>query len=432
MKRLITHLFLLLLLTACQTTVEKETSKNMTPASKGESGKSEQQSLTVKPSSAVSEQNHKLAQEISQKYIIADLHVDVPYRLKEHYEDVTQATEKGDFDYPRAKAGGLDAPFMSIYIPAEIEAEGGDSTAVANKLIDSVEAIVNSAPDKFALAFSTDQVKKNFDKGKISLPMGMENGSPIAGDLNNLKHFYDRGIRYITLSHSLSNHISDSSYDKNRPAQGLTEFGKQLIVAMNEMGVMVDVSHISDLAFYDVMKISQVPVIASHSSARHFTPGFERNMSDEMIKTLAAHGGVIFINFGSTFINQKSLAHWDTYKQALGKFMAANQVTEDSKEVKDFSQKYEAENPFPFANLNDVLDHFDHVVQLVGIDHVGIGSDFDGVGDSLPIGLKNVSNYPNLIEGLLNRGYAEADIEKVLSGNLLRVWQQVEQHAAKH
>ncbi len=370
------------------------------------------------------------ATEISQKFIIADLHVDLPYRLRAKHENVSLATESGDFDYPRAKQGGLSAPFMSIYIPAEIEAEGGDSTAVANQLIDSVEAIVASAPDKFALAFSTEQVKENFKQGLISLPMGMENGSPIAGDLNNLRHFYDRGIRYITLSHSLSNHISDSSYDEARPAQGLTEFGKQLVVAMNEIGVMVDVSHISDLAFYDVMEFSRVPVIASHSSARHFTPGLERNMSDAMIKTLADHGGVIFINFGSTFVSQKSIEYYTAYKAALSEFLQSNGSTEDSEAAKAFAQSYRQRKPFLFADLDDVLDHFDHVVKIAGIDHVGIGSDYDGVGDSLPTGLKDVSSYPNLIEGLLGRGYSEADIAKILSGNLMRVWQQVENHAA--
>jgi len=387
------------------------------------------QNNPIQPTQKVNQR--ALAEQISKKYIIADLHVDVPYRLEEAYEDVTVATENGDFDYPRAKSGGLDAPFMSIYIPADIEANGGDSTAVANKLIDSVEAIVNSAPDKFALAFSTDQVNDNFKKGLISLPMGMENGSPIAGDLKHLTHFYNRGIRYITLSHSLSNHISDSSYDEARPAQGLTDFGKELVVAMNDIGVMVDVSHISDLAFYDVMEYSKTPVIASHSSARHFTPGFERNMDDAMIKTLAAKGGVIFINFGSTFISQKSIENYTAYKVALSEFLQTNQVTEDSDEAKAFTQSYRDANPFSFASLNDVLDHFDHVVEIAGIDHVGIGSDYDGVGDSLPTGLKDVSTYPNLIEGLLNRGYSEADIAKILSGNLMRVWQQVELYAQK-
>ncbi len=369
---------------------------------------------------------------ISKQYIITDLHVDVPYRLEENYADVSQATESGDFDYPRAVAGGLDAPFMSIYVPASIEAEGGDSTAVANKLIDSVELMVKQSPGKFAHAYSTAQVEDNFTKGLISLPMGMENGSPIAGDLKNLQHFYDRGIRYITLSHSLSNHISDSSYDQARPAQGLTAFGKKLVKAMNETGVMVDVSHISDLAFYDVMKISQVPVIASHSSARHFTPGFERNMNDDMIQAMAAQGGVIFINFGSTFVAQKSLDHWNTFKAAREAFISEHEVAVDSPEVEKFTADYNAAKPFPFADLDDVLDHFDHVVKLTSIDHVGIGSDYDGVGDSLPTGLKDVSTYPGLIDGLLQRGYTEADIEKILSGNLMRVWREVETYAEQH
>ena len=373
----------------------------------------------------------KQAKAISKKYIIADLHVDVPYRLKEYYEDVSQATGKGDFDYPRAQKGGLDAPFMSIYIPASIEAEGGDSTAVANELIDGVEKMVKQSPDKFALAKSPADIQANFKKGLISLPMGMENGSPIAGNLANLKHFYDRGIRYITLSHSLSNHISDSSYDDKRPAQGLTDFGKQLVTAMNNIGMMVDVSHISDQAFEQMIDISEVPVIATHSSARHFTPGFERNMSDEMIKALAEKGGVIFINFGSTFVSQKSIESYNAYKEAAAQFLAENGVKADSEEAKAFTKNYREKNPFEFATLDTVLDHFDHVVKLVGIDHVGIGSDYDGVGDSLPTGLKDVAAYPNLIAGLLKRGYSEQDIEKILSGNLFRVWQQVEDYAKK-
>ena len=371
------------------------------------------------------------AREISQKYIIADLHVDVPYRLENKYENVAQATETGDFDYPRALDGGLDAPFMSIYVPASLEAEGKakESTALANKLIDGVEKIIADNPDEFARAYTSEDLRRNFQKGVISLPMGMENGSPIDGDLDNLRHFHERGIRYITLSHSLSNHISDSSYDKARPAQGLTKFGKELVVAMNKIGMMIDVSHVSDLAFYDVMQLSRTPVIASHSSARHFTPGFERNMDDQMIKALAQNGGVIFINFGSTFISQDSLESYNTYKAAVDAFVEENGVAADSDEAKAFAEDYRKKEPFLFSNLEAVLDHFDHVVNLVGIDHVGIGSDYDGVGDSLPDGLKDVSTYPNLIEGLLQRGYSEQDIAKILSGNLLRVWQEVEYYA---
>ncbi|MGB0496141.1 MAG: dipeptidase [Kangiellaceae bacterium] len=369
--------------------------------------------------------------ELSKKFLITDTHIDVPYRLEDKYEDVSHATDGGDFDYPRAVSGGLDAPFMSIYIPAELQKKGG-SKELADKLIDMIEDIVNKSPDKYALAYSTKQLENNFSKGIISLPLGMENGSPIEGKLENLQHFYERGIRYITLTHSKANHISDSSYDDNRPAKGLTDFGKNLVTEMNNIGIMIDVSHISDDAFFQVMEISKTPVIASHSSARHFTPGFERNMSDEMIKLMAKNGGVIQINFGSTFISQKSIENYNAFKTARSAFMKINGVEESSQEVKDFTKKYRAKIPFEYASTSDVLDHFDHVVKLTSIDHVGIGSDYDGVGDSLPTGLKDVSTYPNLIQGLLDRGYSESDIEKVLSGNLLRVWKQVENYASQN
>jgi len=373
----------------------------------------------------------QLAKEISKKYIITDGHIDVPYRLESEFENVSEHTAHGDFDFPRAVAGGLDAPFMSIYIPASLEKTGG-SKELADKLISMVEGIVQEAPDKFALAHSTADVETNFTKGLISLPMGMENGSPIEGDLANLKHFYDRGIRYITLTHSKANHISDSSYDEERPAGGLTDFGKTLVIEMNNIGVMVDVSHISDEAFDDVMAISKAPVIASHSSARHFTPGFERNMSDDMIKTLAKNGGVIQINFGSSFINQSAIDYGKVRKAAIKAFTVANKLEKDSDEISAFKKQYKIDNPYPYASLNDVLDHFDHVIKLVGVDYVGIGSDYDGVGDSLPSNLKDVASYPNLIEGFLMRGYSEQDIAKILSGNVMRVWKAVENYAADH
>jgi membrane dipeptidase len=376
----------------------------------------------------------KQAQEISKKYVIADLHIDVPHRLHDSNEDISVATEGGDFDYPRAIKGGLDAPFMSIYIPANLEFEGeGKSFELANELIDNVEAIVAANPEKFALATSPAEVQANFEKGLVSLPMGMENGSPIEGKLENVQYFYDRGIRYITLAHSRSNHLSDSSYDEARPNEGLSEFGKDVVREMNRLGIMVDVSHLSDDAFYDVMEVSTAPVIASHSSVRDFTPGFERNMDDDMIETMAEKGGVIFINFGSTFISQDSIDNYDAYKEAVKAYIESNNLDseKDAEKIRSFTKSYRQRTPFEFADLNDVLDHIDHVVELVGVDYVGLGSDYDGVGDSLPTGLKDVSTYPNLIKGLLERGYSEQDIAKMLSGNLMRVWREVEQVAKK-
>ena len=360
--------------------------------------------------------------------ILIDTHIDVPYRIHNKWADVTKATSDGDFDYPRAVQGGLNAPFMSIYIPANLEFEGkGKSYQLANQLIDSMEAIVQRAPDKFAIADSTADIKAQFKQGKMSIAMGMENGSPIEGDIKNLKHFYERGVRYITLAHSQSNHISDSSYDIRRKWKGLSPFGKELVKEMNNIGMLVDVSHISDDAFYQVMEISKVPVIASHSSLRKYTPGFERNMNDDMLLALKKNGGVIQINFGSSFVTAKAGSWYDQLKSAK-----AEKKKDGTKLSKDFDAAYRAKNPFPFASLEQVLDHIDHVVELIGIDYVGIGSDYDGVGDSLPTGLKDVSSYPNLVQGLMDRGYSDKDIKKILSGNMLRVWQQAETYAKAH
>lgn len=361
--------------------------------------------------------------------ILVDSHIDVPYRLQEKWQDVSQATEEGDFDYPRAKAGGLNAPFMSIYVPASLD-DSPESTALAHKLIDYVEAIVGRAPDKFALAKSVKDVQEQFKQGLISLPLGMENGSPIQGDLANLQVFFDRGIRYITLAHSQSNHISDSSYDIRRQWKGLSPFGKKLVAEMNNIGIMVDVSHISDAAFYQVLEVSKVPVIASHSSLRSFTPGFERNMDDKMLKALGENDGVIQINFGSSFVS-KMAQNWRNKMKVKQKALEES-AGKDSEKYANFEDEYTEQNPYPYASLDAVLDHIDHVVKLIGIDHVGIGSDFDGVGDSLPEGLKDVASYPNLVQGLLDRGYTDADIKKILGANLLRVWQAVEDYSAAH
>jgi membrane dipeptidase len=362
------------------------------------------------------------AMQLAQQHIIIDTHIDVPYRLYRNWVDVSQATQSGDFDYPRAMQGGLNVPFMSIYIPPSYEHSGG-GFQLANQLIDSMEALVARAPHKFAMAPDSKDVLNQFGSGKISLALGMENGTPLEGKLENLQHFYERGIRYITLSHAKSNHIADSSYDPQRTWQGLSPFGKELVVAMNNIGMMIDISHVSDEAFYQTVAISKVPVIASHSSLRHFVPGFERNMDDKMITALAKNGGVIQINFGSSFLTSQANQYSALRAAAAKQAGVAND--------KAFAAQFKADNPYPYATVDTVLDHIDHVVNLVGIDYVGLGSDYDGVGDSLPEGLKDVSTYPNLIAGLLSRGYSEADIEKVLSGNFLRVWRQVEAYAAR-
>ncbi len=353
-----------------------------------------------------SEEIEKISSEdLAKKLTIVDMHIDTPYRLwrqnlnGDEIDDISKRTLKGDFDYPRAVSGGLNVPFFSIYTPASTQIDS-TSHEMAVSLISMVEDIVTLHSDKFFIVKSTSDIEL-LDRERLGIAFGMENGAPIEGDLSRVQFYHDKGIRYITLTHSKSNHISDSSYDENHQWEGgLSSFGKELIREMNKVGIMVDISHVSDKAFYESIEISDVPVIASHSSLRHFTPGFERNVSDDMLIKLASKGGVISINFGSSFLTKKALEY-----------------------------RRNREGPYPFADVTDVVDHIDRVVNLVGIDHVGIGSDYDGVGDTLPSNLKDVSTFPNLISELLTRGYTEEDIEKILSGNIIRVWKEVEDFA---
>lgn len=369
------------------------------------------------------------ANELAQKFIITDGHIDLPWRLhKNGYEDISIRTPGGDFDYVRAKQGGLDAPFMSIYVPATYQVTGG-AKEMALELMNSVKRITTDHPDKFEMAYSISDVERIFNEGKIALPMGMENGAPIEGDLDNIQFFFDEGIRYITLTHSEDNDICDSSYNLGeRTHKGLSDFGKEVVLEMNRVGIMVDISHVSDDAFYQIMDVTQVPAIASHSSARHFTPGFERNMSDDMIKRLAENGGVIQINFGSSFVTQESQDKRKKNSEDVSAFANENNLESDDPRVKEFAKKVAIDNPV-FCDVTDVADHFDHVVKLVGIDHVAFGSDYDGVGDTLPYGLKDASTFPNLIYHLLKRGYSEEDIEKICYKNIWRVWKATEEFA---
>jgi len=374
-------------------------------------------------------------QELAHKYIITDGHVDLPYRLRvqnfrleKEFLEIPIQTDKGDFDYVRAREGGLDAPFMSIYLPADYQKDPGRSKILADSLIDMVVGITEKHPDKFEVAYYPDDLRRLFKKQKIALPMGMENGSGLEDDLKNVAYFAERGINYITLTHSKDNLICDSSYDTTRTWMGLSPFGYEVIQEMQQQGIMIDVSHISDSTFYQVMRKVDVPVIASHSSCRKFTPGFERNMSDDMIRKMGENGGIIMINFGSTFIDQKVKDDRAEMRIKLKELLESKGLTRDDEAAKPVIDVFN-ENNLTFSDVKVVADHIDHVVSLAGVDHVGFGSDYDGVGDSLPTGLKDVSDYPNLLTELLERGYSEKDIEKICSGNLLRVWGKVEAYA---
>jgi membrane dipeptidase len=353
------------------------------------------------------------------------------FRVEREYMSIPVSTTEGDFDYERAKKGGLDAPFMSIYIPSSYQLQPDNGKALADSLINMITGIATQIPDKFALANTPQEVDANFKAGKISLPMGMENGAPVGNDISNVKYFYDRGIRYITLTHGKDNQICDSSYDTTATWQGLSPFGEQVVKEMNNVGIMVDISHVSDSTFYDVMKLTNVPVIASHSSCRKFTPGFNRNMNDDMIKALGKNGGVIQINFGSAFLDSAVRAGNDANRKKLQILLDENGLKATDSLAKPVIDEFQKNNPSLFADVKIVADHVDHVVKLAGINHVGIGSDYDGVGDSLPTGLKDVSQYPNLIYELLKRGYTEEDIAKICYQNVWRVWSAVEKAAGR-
>jgi len=368
------------------------------------------------------------AERLARDAILVDTHIDVPYRLQEKQQDISVRSPDGDFDYPRAKAGGLDAAFMSIYVPAEYQKTGG-AKQFADGLIDMVESFRTRWPDKFAIALTPEDVRANFGTGVISLPMGMENGAGIEDDLANVAHFHERGIRYITLTHSENNQICDSSYAREKTWHGLSPFGREVVAEMNRVGIMVDISHLSDEAARQALEITRAPAIASHSSCRAFTPGWERNMDDDLIRALGANGGVIQINFGSGFLTKAANEQAAAFFAARKEYSEANHVDEHSDTTKAFEERYWKEHPKIYADVGDVVAHIDHVVQLIGVDHVGLGSDFDGVGDSLPVGLKDVSGYPNLIRALMEKGYSEADIRKICGENLLRVWSDVERVA---
>lgn len=378
----------------------------------------------------------KIADQLAHKYIIIDGHVDLPYRLvtknfrlDKEFLGIPVESKEGDFDYVRAKKGGLSAPFMSIYIPSSYQVTGG-AKEFADSLIDMVNAIAKANPDKFQVVRTPQQVTANFKKGILSLAMGMENGAPIGNDLKNVAYFHKRGIRYITLTHGKDNQICDSSYDTTRTHNGLSAFGKQVVKEMNRVGIMVDVSHVSDSAAFQAIKLSKVPCIASHSSIRTFTPDFVRNMSDDILKALAKKGGVIQINFGSSFLDAKVRNYQDEKREELQKLLEQNDLKRDDPAAKPIIEQFQKDNPTLYADVEMVANHIDHVVKTVGVNHVGLGSDFDGVGDSLPTGLKDVSQYPNLIFALLKRGYSEEDIAKVCYKNVFRVWNAVQAYAA--
>lgn len=387
--------------------------------------------ISVDYTAMTDEERLEIAKEIAQSTIIVDGHMDFPLRMYnsgndlngEVFDFMTRSNE-GNIDYVRAKEGGVDAPFMAIYIAASYQEKGG-AKVLADTLIMMVERLVETWPDKLALARSPEDIEANFKKGLLSLPMGIENAAAIEDDLSNVEYFYSRGIRYMTLTHGKDNLVGDSSYDDAETHGGLSEFGKQVVKEMNRLGMIIDVSHITDKTFFDVAEVSEAPIVATHSSARSFTPGFERNVSDEIIQKLAEKKGMVMITFGGSFLDQAYSEANAANRAHIQEWLKENNLTYRDESAQEYIRAYTADKK-PVVHVSKVVDHIDHVVNLVGIDYVGLGSDFDGVGDTLPEGLKDASMYPNIIAELLKRGYSRADIEKICSKNFFRVWKEVE------
>ncbi|MGD0438976.1 MAG: dipeptidase [Bryobacteraceae bacterium] len=370
----------------------------------------------------ISERAHKL----HFSSIVLDTHDDTTQRFFTKDFDLGKQNPSGHVDIPRMREGGMNAIFFSIWIDGRIT-----GPAAVQKALDQIDAVrenVKKYSKDMVLARTADDVRRAHAQGKIAALMGVEGGHMIGNDIRVLRIFADLGVRYMTLTHFYNDEWADSSTDK--PAHnGLTDFGKDIVREMNRQGVLADISHVSDKTFYDALEVSKAPLIASHSSCRALC-NHVRDMSDDMIKALAAKGGVIQINYEKSFIDQ---AYKDAYdKETGGVAEHMSEVTKRcnndeaciSREMAALQQKLTAEGKLPHVSWERVIDHIDHAVKLVGADHVGLGSDFDGA--DMPDGLEDCSKLPKITEALLRKGYSDSDIRKILGENTLRVMEQAE------
>ncbi|MFZ7096947.1 dipeptidase [Luteimonas dalianensis] len=385
-------------------------------------------------STTAAQEAPEAARQLAQDAIIVDTHIDAPGRLLGSWVDLGEEAPGREFDYPSARAGGLDVGFMAIYTSHGRD-EAGTARQHAHNQIDAVEALTARHPDRFAIVTSPGDVDTLREGGRVLLAMGMENAGPLGDDLSQVEVFFNRGVRYIGLTHSGNNRIGDSSYTLERKWNGLSPFGLEVVAEMNRLGMIVDVSHLSDDTTRDVIQASTAPVIASHSGFRHFTPGFERNISDELAKAVAETGGVVQIPFGIMFVDGQAAADTQAYFVAADDFTRRNAEREAAGEPLEdrgeFERAWEQAHPTPEITIEPVLDQIDYGVALIGVDHIGLGSDFDGVGGDLPEGLRTVADFPNLVAGLQGRGYSDGDIRKILGGNMLRAWSDIEAAAGR-
>src|SRR5712671_5303523 len=361
--------------------------------------------------------------------IVLDTHDDTTQRLFTKNFDLGKRNDSGHVDIPRMREGGMNAIFFSIWIDGRIM--GPPAVQKALDQIDSVHENVRKYSKDLAFCRTAEDVRRAHAEGKIAALIGVEGGHMIGNDIRVLRMFGDLGVRYTTLSHFYNDEWADSSTDK--PVHnGLTDFGKDIVREMNRQGIMVDISHVSDKTFYDALEVSKAPLIASHSSCRALC-NHPRDMSDEMITALAAKGGVIQINYERSFIDQ---GYKDAFDKYAGGVVAPKYEEEirkkcgddlecGNRETQKILSALIAEGKLPHVSWERIIDHIDHVVKVVGPDHVGLGSDFDGA--DMPDGLEDCSKLPKITEALLRKGYSEEDIRKILGGNTLRVMEQAEQ-----
>jgi membrane dipeptidase len=349
-----------------------------------------------------------------------DSHIDTLQRVVDEGIDLSRRQPKGHVDLPRLKESGMVAPFFALWV--QMYYHGGEAVRRTLQLRDAMQSLLDAHPDEVELATSAADVRRIAAAGKVAAVLTVEGGHQIADDLAVLRMYHRLGVRSMTLTHFRNNDWVDSSTDTPRHG-GLAEFGRDVVREMNRLGMIVDVSHVSDQAFYDTLKVTTKPVIASHSSCRALSP-VPRNMTDDMIRALAENGGVISINFGAGFLNAKDA---EATRRNIAKLAATEPALTgralDEFAAADYIREFGHMEPAA-ATLEDAVSHVDHAVKVGGIDHVGIGSDWDGI-NTVPAGLEDVSKMPALTEALLRRGYTEEDVRKILGGNLLRVLEEV-------
>jgi membrane dipeptidase len=373
---------------------------------------------------AIADRAHKL----QFSSIVLDTHDDTTQRLMSKGFDLSKRNPDGHIDIPRMREGGMNAIFFSIWIDGRIM--GPPAVQKALDQIDAVHENVRKFSKDMVFARTAADVRRAHDQGKIAALIGVEGGHMIGNDIRIVRVFGDLGVRYMTLSHFYNDEWADSSTDK--PVHnGLTDYGKEIVREMNRQGIMVDISHVSDKTFYDALEVSKAPLIASHSSCRALCDHV-RDMSDEMIKALAAKGGVIQINYEKSFIDQDYKNAYDKATGGGGVVATLSQIVKDCGGDEDcvvkaetaLERKMTAEGKLPHVSWERIVDHIDHAVKLVGADHVGLGSDFDGA--SMPDGMEDCSKLPKITEALLRKGYSDQDIRNILGENTLRVMEQVE------